>query len=249
MPALPQQPSSVSEILSASFKLYVDSFTKLIGYSLIGFVFNQLIKIFVTNRMPVVDTSPNIDEQITTMVQILPSVLGISFIVILFSCVLYSAVTYRIDNFVNDRDDDFFEVLLKAFKKFPAIILAGILYMLAVMVGSVLLVVPGIILTISLAFSWYFILLEDMGGYESLIASHRLVWGDWWRTNWVLCLPMLLLFIVFFIVAFFSGIFDATAEASTTLDTVLDLLAAAITPYFYVIGYVQYHDLKLRKKM
>jgi hypothetical protein len=249
MPILPQQPSNVTEILSASLKLYAESFTKLIGYSLLVFALNRLLAVFVTDAMPVVDATLDPEEQMTAMLQVLPSMLGIIFIAILFSCVLYSAMIYRIDNMVNKRQDDFIEVLLSAVKKFPTIVVAGILYTIAITIGSILLVIPGIILMISLAFCGYFILLENMGGYESLMASHRLVWGDWWRTNIVFFIPTFILFIIFFTIAFFSGISGTTAEPSNALDIVSDLLGAVISPYFYVIGYLQYHDLKLRKNM
>ncbi|MDD1611273.1 MAG: hypothetical protein LUO95_11975, partial [Methylococcaceae bacterium] len=137
--------------------------------------------------------------------------------------------------------------LLLAVKKFPTIIVASILYSIAIMIGSFLLVIPAIILIISLSFFWYFILLEDKGSYESLMASHRLVWGDWWRTNIVFFIPSLILVIALFIVAFFNGLFDPTPEPSNTLDIGTDLLIAIIMPYFYVVGYLQYHDLKLRR--
>lgn len=245
MSPLPQQPSSVNDILFASFKLYAESFTKLIGYSLIVFAFNRLLAVFVTDAMPVVDATQDAEAQMTAMLQILPSLLGIMFIAILFSCVFYSAIIYRIDNVVNRREDDFVSVLLVAVKKFPTIIVAGILYTIAITIGSILLVIPGMILIISLSFCGYFILLEDMGGYESLIASHRLVWGDWWRTNWVFFVPSIIFLTFFFGIGFFIGL--VTDPSSNLLDIGSELLAAIITPYFYVIGYLQYHDLKLRK--
>lgn len=249
MSFLPQQPSNVTEILSASVKLYAESFTKVIGYSLIVFVLNSVLSGFITDAMPAVDTTLDAEEQMAAALAMLPASLSIIFIAILISCVFYSAMIYRIDNVVNQRDDDFVGVLMLAVKKFPAIIVAGILYTIAITIGSLLLVIPAIILMISLAFCGYFILLEDLGGYESLMASHRLVWGDWWRTNIVFFVPTLVIFIVFFMMAFFGGITDPTAESSSTLNIASELLAAVITPYFYVIGYLQYHDLKLRKKI
>lgn len=93
---------------------------------------------------------------------------------------------------VNQRADDFVGVLLLAVKKFPAIIVAGILYTVAITIGTLLLVVHGIIL------------LEDLGGYESLMAIHRLVWSDWWRTNIVFFVPTLVIFIVFFMMDFLA---------------------------------------------
>lgn len=245
MSALPQQPREIADILSASVKLYAESFTKVVGYSLIVFVLNRLFEFFI----PVVDTTLETEEQMMEMLQMLPNILGIVFVSILLSCVFYGAMIYRIDNLANEREDNFVEVLLLAVKKFPTIIVAAILYTIAITIGSVLLVIPGIILMISMSFCGYFILLENKDGYGSLIASHRLVWGDWWRTNWVFFVPTLIFFIVFSIIGFFSGIFDVEVETSTAVDIGTNLLVDLVTPYFYVLGYLQYHDLKLRKNI
>lgn len=47
MSALPQQPRDVGDILSASLKLYAESFTKVLGYSLIVFAFNRFLEGFM----------------------------------------------------------------------------------------------------------------------------------------------------------------------------------------------------------
>lgn len=257
MPTLPQQPSDVADILSASVKLYKESFTKIIGYSLIMFAFNSFLRFFMTDAIPVPDTtlSPDaqMEQQMEALSQALPSLLIVTGVAVLFACIFYGAVLYRIDNVARGRTDDFSEVLLQAVKKLPAVILAGILYTIAITIGSFLLVIPALILMISLAFSWYFILLEDKGVYDSLKTSHRLVWGDWWLTNLVFCVPVIVLSIVFTILIFLNGSFDpATDPASFSfngLNVISDLLNTFITPYFIVLGYLQYHDLKLRKNM
>lgn len=249
MPLLPQQPRDLTEILSASFKLYTESFTKVIGYSLIMFVINQLLTIFILDAMPVPDStlSPDaqVEQQMAAMLQMMPSLLVFMGVVVICSCVFYSAMIYRIDNVANGRADDFVEVLLLAFKKFPAVMLAGILYTIAVMVGTFLLVIPGMILMISLMFCWYFILLEDMSAYDSLMASHRLVWGDWWRTNIVLFVPAFIFFIILIVIISLGALI--TDPASNALNTASSLLSAFVTPYFYALIYLQYHDLKLRR--
>jgi hypothetical protein len=246
---LPQQPSSVNDLLFASFKLYTESFTKVIGYSLIMFVINQLLTIFILDGMPAPDStlSPDaqVEQQMADMLQMMPSLLVFMGVVIICSCVFYSAMIYRIDNVANGRADDFVEVLLLAVKKFPAVVLAGILYTIAVMVGTFLLVIPGMILMISLMFFWYFILLENRNAYDSLMASHRLVWGDWWRTNIVFFVPAFIFFIFLLVILFLGALI--TDPNSNTLNTGSELVGAFVTPYFYALIYLQYHDLKLRR--
>lgn len=248
MPILPQQPSSANEILFASFKLYRDSFVNLIGYSLIVFAINMLLNYFM-NDFIFPDSTLSPDEQLASILQILPSLLGMIFVNILGSCIFYGAMISRIDNVAKGRADNFVEPLLWAVKKFPAITVAVLLYMLAIIIGSVLLVVPAVILMISLSFCGYFILLEDKNGYESLIASHRLVWGDWWRTNWVFFVPSLLILAFFVSIGFMFNLVADMDASSNMLNMILELLTVFTTPYVYVIGYLQFHDLKLRKKM
>jgi hypothetical protein len=199
--------------------------------------------------MPVADStlSPEaqIDAQMTAIMQIMPSLLVVVCIAMSVLYVLYSAMIYRIDNVANGRADDFVEVLLLAVKKFPAVILAVILYTIAITVGTFLLVIPGMILMVSLMFCGYFILLEDMNAYDSLMASHRLVWGDWWRTNIVFFVPALVFFIFLLVVIFLGALM--TDPNSNALNIGSDLLIAVVMPYFYALGYLQYHDLKLRR--
>ncbi len=251
MPILPQQPRSVNDLLFASFKLYTESFTKVIGYSLIMFVINRLLTGFILDAMPAADStlSPDaqMEEQMAAIVQIMPSLLVVTLVAAVCSCIFYSAMIYRIDNVANGRADDFVEVLLLAVKKFPSVILAGIFYTIAITIGTFLLVIPGIILMISLMFCWYFILLEDMNAYDSLMASHRLVWGDWWRTNIVFFVPGFIFLIILLVILFFGALI--TDPNSNTLNTGSELLGAFATPYFYALVYLQYHDLKLRKNM
>ena len=58
----------------------------------------------------------------------------------------------------------------------------AILYGLAIVVGLILLVIPGIILSISLCLAFYLVALENKGAVDSLKSSHALVKGYWWRT-------------------------------------------------------------------
>jgi hypothetical protein len=171
-------------------------------------------------------------------------------------CLFHSAMIYRIDNVANRRVDDFFAVLLQAIKKLPAVVLAYTLGKIACLLGFFLLLIPGFILTVALFFFWYVLLLEDAGAYESLKTSYRLVWGDWWRTFIVFQTPALIFLIIFGIIGFlifstgfWNIISNPTSSAFKVLDISSKLLSPFITPYFYVLGYLQYHDLKLRKYM
>lgn len=65
-------------------------------------------------------------------------------------------------------------------KLFWAEVLIGILTILALIGGSVLLVVPGIMLGIALTFASYTLVVEDRHGMHALVASRKYVKGYWW---------------------------------------------------------------------
>lgn len=62
---------------------------------------------------------------------------------------------------------------------------AGLLYMAAIMVGGLLLVVPGLIIAVKLMFLFHLIVLEDYGVTEAFSVAWKMTDGRWW---WVLAL-------------------------------------------------------------
>jgi hypothetical protein len=244
MSLLPQQPRGVFELLSASFELYTEVFAKLIVYSLILFVVNQLLTHVIMGMMP--DATMDQDAQLAAMTQALPQFLILMLVDVIIMWMMYGAMIYRVDNAVHGRADDFVSPLLAAVKKMPTLLLASILYFIAVMLGSIL-IIPGIILMISLMFCWVLVIVEDLGSVDALKTSHRLVWGDWWRTNLVFFLPFLALIIVFGVIGVIMGVI--VSPNSQIFNFVFGLIGALLVPYFYALFYLQYHDLKLRKNM
>lgn len=240
MQYLASQPVSVAKILDTSFKLYKASFAKLLGYFLILTALYMLMSYFVDVLMPIPDTPtelPNFED--------MPKVSGVFFLGSLLSLIIYSAIIYRIDNIAHDRDDSFSEGLGVGLKTFPKMIIAVILYSIALVLGLILLIVPGLILSLSLYLYIYFIVLDDMGGYESLKASHDLVWGQWWKTATVFTIPGVIFIVIFGLMGMLAGFLGN--DNTTLIEIITNLLSAFATPFFVIVGYVLYNDLKLRK--
>jgi len=149
----------------------------------------------------------------------------------------------RIDNLVHEKDDSIAGAIALGLKKLPSMLLASVLYTLALIVGSLLLVIPGLILSLSLAFFAYLLILENEGAYQSLKSSHKLVWGNWWRTATVFMVVIMIVFVLIGIIAGATGSLD---QEFGIFDVITNLFAAIYMPYFYCLAYVQYRDLKLR---
>lgn len=88
-------------------------------------------------------------------------------------------------------------------------IVGGVLYGFAVLVGSVLLVVPGIIAYVALSFTLLYITTEDQNAVAALASSWRTTRGHWLRL-------FLLLTVVFVLVGLAQGVLSLLAQAAFT---------------------------------
>ena len=94
-----------------------------------------------------------------------------------------------------DRRENNFNLLFKGFERFADTLVAGLLYLLAIGVGFVLLIVPGIIAACGLSMTFY-IMVDDpqISGVDALKKSWDMTMGHkmqifclWWRFfGWLL---------------------------------------------------------------
>jgi hypothetical protein len=136
------------------------------------------------------------------------------------------------------------------------LLLATLLYSVAVLVGSILLIVPGVILMLSLLMYTALLLFEGKGAIESLTGSHRLVWGNWWRAAAVLTVAAILMIVIFIAVSVVvavatpfigaaSDFFLATMIVQLVLNAAVNVF---VTPFTSAVLVALYWDLKLRKE-
>jgi hypothetical protein len=135
--------------------------------------------------------------------------------------------------------------------------LMSLLLGLALIFGMILLVVPFFILLVSLMLSTGLVMFEGKGPYESLVASHKLVWGNWWRTAVILTVGGILMFVIYMALALviglitpFIGLGTGDVMMSTLVSTLLIsvLLNVVGIPFFSAMLIAVYWDLKLRKE-
>ena len=142
------------------------------------------------------------------------------------------------------------------------LLIATILFTLALIIGCVLLVVPGLILMVSLIFFSYLVVLEDKSPFASLTASHSLVWGSWWRTLAVITVGGVVYFVVILVVVGTAGAVvgistlkgptpeQAAAGVTGTVLVVVALQVVMVTllfPMWNSLMLVLLRDLQLRK--
>ncbi|CAA9502439.1 MAG: hypothetical protein AVDCRST_MAG67-2043, partial [uncultured Solirubrobacteraceae bacterium] len=135
----------------------------------------------------------------------------------------------------------------------PSLLLLTLLYALGLMLGFVLLILPGIWLFVAWAFATPALLVEGRRGRKALGRSFGLVKGRWWRTFGVLIIGFILATIVATVVqaVFLVGIF--VGEGNDALVLVLSAIAGIVglavsTPFQAALLTVVYFDLRVRKE-
>ena len=149
------------------------------------------------------------------------------------------------------------EALQRALGSTIPLVIMTILFALAVAVGMVLLVVPGMILMVSLILGTNLVVIEGNGPLAALTGSHRLVWGNWWRTTAILTVGFVIVIVIYFAVLMLVGIVlpligfgssDPFMFAMITTFLVGAVINLLVTPYYVALLISIYWDLKLRKE-
>lgn len=136
-------------------------------------------------------------------------------------------------------------------------VLMSICYGLAVMVGLVLLIIPGLILIVSLVLGTNLIVFEGKGPIAALSGSHRLVWGNWWRTTAIVTVGLFVLIVIYMAAGLVVGIVMPFLSIGAENAALVALIGGAIigllinllvTPFYTALLIAVYWDLKLRKE-
>ena len=91
---------------------------------------------------------------------------------------------------------------------------------------------------------------DNLGMFNALKQSHRLIRGHWWRTMTVYLAPTLIMLAVIggvTIIAGATGNLKPNGQLNDMFNIVNGAIYALLYPFLYCIGYAQFHDLKLRK--
>lgn len=123
----------------------------------------------------------------------------------------------------------------KAWAFFWPYLWVNILSGLAILGGSLVFVLPGIWLSVTLMFARYVVLDSNTRGTQALATSHVLVKGRWWATFWRLVLPGLLFFgLLIIVTSFVVAIVGSIAGLGKlqgimlSLDNGSDLVASSV---------------------
>ncbi len=240
---LPKQPQSIGEVLDSGFRLFATGFSKTIGLSVVANIIAYVPLFMLTLYM-----ASHLQAPADPTAIMAPFGIGI-LVAMLLSMIFYLAIIHVFGALAREEPVSIGASLTVGLKRLMPVLIALILYMIAVSLGMVLLIVPGLILMLTLMFFAVGMVLEKEGIFSSLSRSHRLVWGNWWRTATVLTVPVIIVMVVFIgvslVLAFLSQLIPAPEITSLVVQMVLNAVTQLL---FYAIFVVQYQDLILRKE-
>lgn len=244
---LPTAPQTIGRVLDAGTKLYLASFSRVVALALVAQFAMFVPQIFVH----ALSTG-------TSMTAGSLSMMGIAVLAVIVGVGPYLAVVLRSWRIANGDDMPAGDAVRSGFRRIPRVILAGIFYGLVVILGLVLLVIPGIYMAGALALFLAPLLFENAGARASLSRSRELMRGHWWRGSTVLAVPLILVTVVLIVVQLLplfifgmeisSGDFKPTPLMELLSSAVGMFLNGLLAPWSIGVMIALYNDLRLRRE-
>lgn len=239
---LPTSPQTIGRVLDAGTKLFMASFSRVVALALAA-----QFAMFVA-QMLVPDTSLS-SSYLFLVGVVVAIIVGVG---------PYLAVVLRSWRIANGDDMPAGDAVRSGYRRAPRVILAGVFYGLVVLVGFLLLVIPGIYLAGALALFIAPLLFEDAGARASLSRSRQLMRGNWWRGVTVLAVPVVLSTVVLVVAQilplfvfgmdFSSGDFKASPLMEFLSSAIGAVLQGLLMPWNTGVTIALYNDLRLRRE-
>lgn len=249
----PTQPQSIGGVLDTTFQLYKASLVRVIPLCVLLVIASSPTSIYLLMNTPDATDPLGAFTAMRSLNYWLAYGVGI-----IASLWVIAAVYLKVDAIGAGGDLSVASALQKGLSRVPHLFLMMILFFIAVTIGCVLLLVPGLILMVSLMLCFNLALFEGKGPVDSLTGSHRLVWGNWWRTAGILTVGFIIVMVIYMVAALligvvlpFVGLGDAEDIFLVTLVTgmiVGGLMSLLVTPFYVGLVIAVYWDLKLRKE-
>lgn len=246
MYARPASPQSIGQVLDGSFRLTAAAFRHTWLLALLAGLASYAASAYQFTRGDTVVQALTAPQD--------PVYWSLYVGGVLLSMLFFAVILLRIDSLAGGTAAGT-GALPTALRRLPLLIVLLVLTMVALIVGLVLLLIPGLILMISLMLATPILLLEDKGPFASLTASHRLVWGHWWRTAAIITVAGIIMIVLYFIFGLIGAAIapllaggDPLVASLVSLLIVLALLGVLFTPFFVSLILNVYWDLKLRKE-
>lgn len=236
----PSHELSVEETVSLTFKLYVDNFgiffTPYLIFSIISALLSIPILSYVQNITKI--TGPP-EVVLPKLLNMLLTLMALVFVTAIISWIIGSIVNGVLIKSASDIIEKGKTSLGDSFKfaasKLPSLLVASLIVGILTMLGLLLLIIPGIIVSLMFYLVVPVIIIEKKGAFESLTRSRELVSHRWLKTFALSLIIGLIIGALAFVVNLILAPFGTY---SSLIGNIISSLIAPISPissafYYY----------------
>jgi hypothetical protein len=239
-------PRGIGQVLDSVFQLTRTTFTRMLPYAFLAGVLSAVPFVYIMTTGALDNPAALANFELS------PAYWVTTLLMVPLNFLVYGAGILRVESIARGADIGFGDSVSRTLPRIVPIIVAAISYVLAVGVGLVLLVIPGLILAVSLYMFLPAILLEGKGPIESLGYSHKLVWGNWWRVATISTVALIIMYLLFVIAGMLLGLFLGFGGADLATMFLVQMGATMIAslvvlPYFMALYVEVFREVRMRK--
>jgi hypothetical protein len=249
---LPAAPLSIGGVLDSAIRLYRDSIRRSWGLALL---YSAALGVFglvwALTLGDLVGPAKQDPRQILALM-FSPVMLVTLAIGIVVSFVFYGALMKTLSAWAQGNQAlPLGTAIAIGVRRLPAVILGCIINGLAVAIGFILLIVPGVYIFGKMPLWMAAVFVDEVGAMEGLRRSWRLTRGRWWRGAAVITVAVIMIYVFALAFGLVAGAIGALAHLSLTGREVINQLFTVasnmiVLPMFASILILMYHDFKLR---
>lgn len=243
------RPLSVGEMLDAGFRLFRHRFGTLVACVLVPIVPLTILGTIITASTD--DTAYDVNAPANDSGTAIAGTI-VGGLVQSVGAALAVAACFKVISaaYLGERSSAG-DSLRYSLGRFLPLIVTYILVVLITIPGFLLLLLPGIWLTIKLCMAFPAVVFERANPFKAIGRSWRLTRGNWWRVFGALFVVFLIAlvinFAVFAVLGGIAGASDISEIAFAVLATLITLLTYVLTyPLWASVMTVIYYDLRVR---
>jgi hypothetical protein len=252
MYARPTAPLPIGGVVDDAIKLYRASFRSCWLIALIGSLIAGAFGIYLT--LYARDAGISMSGLAALQIYRQPPVIALYLLEIVLSLAFYGALI-AMQNTVGAGPAQLSvgEAIGIGFTRLGRAVIAAFSSWVVVVVGLLLLLIPGIYLLGVLCLWPVALYGEDAGAIDSLFASGRLIKGHWWRSSTILTIALIIILVLSVLAGLIAGALVAVWRRDlTTAQLVIQLFSIAasvfVQPMIPAVLIAIYRDLKLRRE-
>jgi hypothetical protein len=239
------EPMTTGALLDRAFRLYTGNFSLMLGITAGAYVPFYLIMLALESSI-----GGNLQFGIVGLSALLFQVIFMIFWASVAFPIASGATTYAISERYLGNEVTIGDALRRGLRHYWPLSIAQITATIRVLIGFVLLIVPGILWMLSYSLIVPAILIEGQRAIPSLRRSSELVRGHRGKVFWVLLIVNLLQAVLAGGVGMITDVFfSAAAGSAAILSTAVgNLLSIFLTPLGIIAAILLYYDMRIRKE-